>query len=408
MQEKDNRKIAKPSRHSIFWRMWLRSLTVKRPQAVLAIASVVVGAAVASMLLSLYGDVRRKMTEEFRAYGPNVVLSPQESSGAGPVNREMDQETAGKLAPILAHIPGSKAVPVLYAVAGIKRLPPDPRLPEMENLVVVGADFAALQNLYPAWKVAGGANRDHAGAIIGSRVAALLHLKRGDSFQLVPLGASHDSATTENQGWTVHGIVSTGSSEDDQVFIPLASLQNLASLDGKISVIQLSISGEPAKVEQVVNELGTELNGVEARPVRQIVYSTGHVLGTIRWLTISLTALIVIIIALSVTATMTTIVLERRKDIAVMKALGAGNRLVMELFLTEGASLGLLEALAGFALGLGMASFVAARLFDVTLTPTWWILPAVALAGTALAVFATLLPVQIVRGVQPAAMLKGE
>ena len=157
-----------------------------------------------------------------------------------------------------------------------------------------------------------------------------------------------------------------------------------------------------------MKELDNALTKVEARPVRQIVYSTGHVLGTIRWLTISLTALIVVIIALSITATMTTIVLERRKDIAVMKALGAGNRLVMELFLTEGATLGLFGALLGFALGLGMASVAAARLFDVALTPTWWILPAVALAGTALAVLATLLPVQIVRSVQPAAILKGE
>lgn len=403
MTKESNHLIAN---RSMFWRMWSRSLTVKRPQAALAIASIVVGAAVASMLLSLYGDVRRKMTEEFRAYGPNVVLAPSETSG--PAIREMDQATTDKLAPILARAPGSKAVPVLFAVAGIKRLPPDPRLPEMENLVVVGGDFATLQRLYPAWRVEGSEIEEASGAVIGTRVAALLHLKRGESFELLALGATKDSARPASTKWMVRGIVSTGSSEDDQVFVPLSALQNLAGLEGKISVIQLSIPGEAARVEQIVNDLGNELRGVEARPVRQIVYSTGKVLGTIRWLTISLTGLIVIIIALSVTATMTTIVLERRKDVAVMKALGAGDRLVMKLFLTEGASLGLVGALIGFALGLGMAKITAARLFDVGLTPTWWILPTVALAGMALAIIATLLPVQIVRGVQPAAMLKGE
>src|SRR5579863_10490889 len=68
-------------RRSLFWRLWLRSLTVKRPQAVLAIGSVLVGATVASMLLNLYGDARRKMTQEFRAYGPNVVLAPGDLPG---------------------------------------------------------------------------------------------------------------------------------------------------------------------------------------------------------------------------------------------------------------------------------------------------------------------------------------
>src|SRR5579863_8478743 len=76
-------------RRSLFWRLWLRSLTVKRPQAVLAIGSVLVGATVASMLLNLYGDVRRKMTQEFSAYGPNIVLASAGSadlSGQAPAS----------------------------------------------------------------------------------------------------------------------------------------------------------------------------------------------------------------------------------------------------------------------------------------------------------------------------------
>src|SRR5271157_265229 len=65
-----------PIRGSLFFRLWWRSVSVKRPQAVLAVLSLLVGAAVMSMLLNLYGGVRRKMTQEFRAYGSNVVLAP--------------------------------------------------------------------------------------------------------------------------------------------------------------------------------------------------------------------------------------------------------------------------------------------------------------------------------------------
>ena len=95
------------------------------------------------------------------------------------------------------------------------------------------------------------------------------------------------------------------------------------------------------------------LPGLEVRPIRQIVYSEGKVLGTIRWLLLSLTILILVIIALCVMATMTAIVLERRKDIGVMKALGAADALLMRLFMMEGASLGLV----GGALGYGVGAF---------------------------------------------------
>src|SRR6516225_9555684 len=58
------------------FRIWRRALTVKRPQAAVAMGSLLLGAVVSSTLLNLYADVRRKMTYEFAAYGPNVVLAP--------------------------------------------------------------------------------------------------------------------------------------------------------------------------------------------------------------------------------------------------------------------------------------------------------------------------------------------
>src|SRR5580658_8256091 len=69
-------------RSSMFWRLWWRAVSVKRSQAVLALGSLMVGAAITSMLLNLYGDVRRKMTEDFRAYGANVVIAPASAGTA--------------------------------------------------------------------------------------------------------------------------------------------------------------------------------------------------------------------------------------------------------------------------------------------------------------------------------------
>src|SRR5439155_13822980 len=76
----------KLTRNSLFWRLWLRALTVKRAQTGVALVSLLLGAATVSMLANLYGGVRRKMTQEFRTYGANVVVA-QASGPADVVSR---------------------------------------------------------------------------------------------------------------------------------------------------------------------------------------------------------------------------------------------------------------------------------------------------------------------------------
>lgn len=402
---------------SLFWRAWWRSLSVKRPQAFVAVSALAVGAAIAAMLLTLYSSVHRKMSEEFRAYGANVIVSPPSEAGTGAALFDQAALERVKLAsekgrPI-------SAVPVLYVAARLRRIPADPRLPEFENAVAVGAGFAALEGLNPGWRVSGSGRRPEELAlsnakglgqpseenevVIGARVAARLELASGGRISIEPISAN--SAPAE---FMVAAVVSTGASEDDQVFVPLDRLQTLAGLSGKISLIELSVAGETAEIESAVRELRGSMPGLDVRPVREILYSAGHVLDTIRWLLVSLSALILVIIALAVAATMTAIALERRKDIAVMKALGADDRVVMRLFLAEGAALGLAGGVVGFLLGTELAREAARRIFDVALRLDWRALPVVIGASVLVAAAASLVPARLIAGVQPAAVLKGE
>jgi putative ABC transport system permease protein len=203
-------------------------------------------------------------------------------------------------------------------------------------------------------------------------------------------------------------VLTTGASEDDQVFLPLTTLQSFLEIPGKVTLVELSIPGETPDVENAIQWLAGLLPGLEVRPIRQIVYSEGKVLGTIRWLLLSLTILILVIIALCVMATMTAIVLERRKDIGVMKALGAADTLLMRLFMAEGAGLGLAGGVLGYGVGALLAHVLAERLFGVALSLQAWTLPVVCGLTVALAVFAAQMPVRIVRAIQPTVVLKGE
>jgi putative ABC transport system permease protein len=401
-------------RRSLFWRLWVRSLVVRRPQAALAVISLLVGASLASMLLNLYSDVHRKMTQEFRSYGANVILSSKgaAASGQAAVGGLMDSSTFQQVESLQTKVNGLVAAPVLYLVTRISRVPQEPRLPDFENVVAEGSDFAALKALVPGWRVTAGADNGPLSpdsCAVGAHLAQRFRLKPGDSVRLTTndgAGPAKEEAAAEI--FRVARVISTGSSEDDQVFVSLAELQKLAALEGKISVIQMNIPGQTADIERGVRQMRAAFPTLDVRPIRQIVYSQGKVLHTIRGLLISLMGLILGIIALCVMATMTAIVLERRKDIAVMKALGATNQEVTRLFLMEGASLGLVAGIAGFGVGGFLAAQVGEQLFGVSLSVVWWTLPLVWGATILLAALATFFPVGIMRRIQPATALKGE
>ena len=423
----------------MFWRAWWRAISVQRPQAALALGSLMVGAAISSMLLNLYGDVRQKMSQEFRAYGANVVVAPASAEAANPSGGEIDEVQLPPLNEFARQTPGVAAVPMLYGVVRVSPVPANPRLPEFENAVAVGAEFGSLRRMNAGWKLAGetvASDLPAGTCAVGEHLAARLHAHLGDSLMVrrvieadqFSVAAVSDRRRRSEIDATVAGgrrpplergehdgvsfriatIVTTGAVEDDQVVIPLASLRTILGIGPQISLVELSIPGETRAVERSVQTLQGLLPGLQVRPIRQVVYSEGKVLGTIRWLLLSLTILILVIIGLCVTATMTAIVLERRKDIGVMKALGAADQLLMRLFMTEGAGLGLVGGLVGFLVGAVLARKMAQRLFGVTLNMHWWTLPLVCGATVALAVLAAQVPVQVVRSIQPTVVLKGE
>jgi hypothetical protein len=486
----------------MFRRLWLRALTVKRPQAIVAAVSLLVGAAIISTLLNLYSDVRRKMTEEFSAYGANVVLAPrqsgqpgrQEGNPSGPARDAqlslpdtlldaalIDQQLLGRLNSVQQDMRGQRlkgfiALPRLDVIGRVKRAAGQPQASEPVIAVVSGADLALLRLLNPGWRVqdqlpqeqsAQGHAESNTGrpCAVGANLASRLGLSLGDKLIVEPgdIGLSITSAertpplqrlfrvvTQSSQGsrvpgggaetetlatFVIRGIVSSGAAEDNQVFVPLETLQDLLADESgappttqspemsqkapgvanapavlrEISLVEIYVPGAAQEVESVIRRLNQAFAGtdVEVRPVRRILYSEGKVLGTIRGLVLWLTGLILVIVALCVTATMTAIVLERRKDIAVMKALGASNRQVMLLFLAEGATLGLLAGIAGCFAGGVLASELAQRLFGVTLHWVWWAWPMVCCATVLLALAASFSPVRSARAVEPAVVLKG-
>lgn len=420
----------------MFFRVWLRSLSVKRPQSALAFIALAIGATIASLILNLYGDARRKMQGEFRSYGPNVVVSASNLASSAAASKapaaatDMPELTGGlmdlaRVGDLQKMLPAdSKTVPVLYSVVWARPGKLSNSSAGGSSLVAVGADFGALQALNPAWKLSERSDPFGPGScVLGAHAAERLQLKTGDALEFgaldsgsggsidrnnAPGGAESASSAERAAACSIAGVVSSGAAENDQIFVPLDVLQRVAGLEGSISLVEMRIAGEPREIDAAAAELRSAFPALDIRPVREIVQGEGRVLGVIRGLLLALAALIVAVVALCVMATVTTIVLERRKDVAVMKALGASDRKVLALLMVEVGALGIAGGIVGFAAGALLSRRVGVDLFGVALNTDWRTLPTVLIAALLAAAVPALLPVSTVRRIDPARALRGE
>lgn len=380
----------------MFTRLLWKLLHASRGRLVVALVALVSGAAVISALLNLQFDIERKLTQEFRTLGANLVISPARdvhSVGSGADSPAvMDQGV------VLSEIEKMRtqevvaAAPYLYIVAQVKTKP----------VIVAGTWLDEATKLAPTWKIAGGvvaSREDGTSCLVGRNVARQLKLAPGEQLELTYLGRT--------ARMTVAGIVDAGGAEDNQVFVNLPVAQDLAGMTGQIGLVQLSINGASKTVAAYAQRLATALPGFEVRPIRQVTEAEGELLNRIRLLILSMVLLILILTALCVLATMAALAMERREDVGLMKALGGSITRIVGLFLAEVGVLGAVGGLAGCIAGIALSHWMGQRVFGTAISARWEIFPlTVALmVGAALA---GALPLRRLGNVKPAVILRGE
>ena len=315
----------RPGKSRMFLRMLLRASLVRRGRAFSALLAVVVAAAVATAMLNLYVDVQAKLRTEFRKYGANIVV----------VARQGQALPADALARVQSVLAGrGLAVPFAYVVASAADGSP---------IVAAGTDMESVRRLDSWWSVSAWPSATGE-ALLGSRAAAAVS-PHGQPFDL------------SFQGRTVHltsaGTLTTGTAEDSRIYLPL---QDFTAWTGvQPSTIEIAANGSAAQVTAILQQVTAAVPGAEVRPVRQIMEAEGRVLGKTRSTLLAAAALIILTAGLCVLATLTAWVLDRRRDFAIMKALGASERLISGFFAAEAASVGALGALLGYGIGIGAA-----------------------------------------------------
>jgi len=146
----------------------------------------------------------------------------------------------------------------------------------------------------------------------------------------------------------------------------------------------------------------------EVKPVRQVMEAEAHILGKTRAALLASYSLIILTAALCVLSTLMGWVLDRRRDFAIMKALGASGRLLNGFFAAEAASLGVVGAVIGFVIGIGIAIWIGRVNFHAPVVPRFGVLPIVLLGSVVVALLSAALPISVLRRVEPAMILRGE
>jgi putative ABC transport system permease protein len=363
---------------SMFVRMLLRAAVLRRGRAASALFAMVVAASVATAMLNLYVDVQAKLRREFRNYGANIIL----------VGKGGASLPEGALAQASSVIAGRGVVaPFALVVA---------RTSDGQPIVVAGTDFERVRQLDRWWSVSNWPSTPQQ-ALVGVRAMSVVSPKN-QAFDL------------EFQGHTIHvapaGTVQTGAAEDSRVYLALPDFVSWTGVQP--STIEVAATGSPEEIAGIMHQLEQAIPGADVRPVRQIMEGEARVLGKTRATLLAAAALIILTAALCVLSTLMGWVFDRRRDFAIMKALGASDRLLNGFFAAEAAALGATGALIGFVLGVGIAAWIGRVNFHAAVMPRFSILPVVLAGSMVVTLISAILPISLLRRVQPAVILRGE
>ena len=371
-----------PSRHarhtSMLLRMLVRAALLRKGSAVAALTATIVAAAAATAMLTLFVDVQAKLRKEFRNFGANIVVEAGDGKSFTPdILRTIQSAVSG----------GGLAVPFAYTVA---------RDEKGQLIVVAGTDFDLVRKLNPWWSVSSWP-KSSSEALVGVRAARLV----------APASARF---TLKYEGrdipLSLAGTVRTGAGEDSRVYISLQDFRSWTGLEP--SVVEIAAHGPPEELNSLLRRLQQLLPGASVRAVRQVTEGEANVLGKTRSTMLSSAAFIICTAALCVLATLTGWVFDRRRDFAIMKALGGSDRLIAMFVAGEAAVLASAGAILGFAVGTGIASWIGRANFHAPVTPRLSVFPVVLVGCLVVTLASTVLPLRLLHKIQPAMILRGE
>ncbi len=417
-------------------RLVYESFRRQKRRKLLAGAAITLGVTVATAMIAVATDIGDKINRELRTIGANLVVTPQEDSldvEIGGVNLKpptdgafLSESDLPKIKGIFWHNNITGFAPMLPLNTTLEKngKPQDVTLlgTYFAKRVSFGTDefTTGARSIYPWWKVSGAWPEDSSrNILLGERLASRLGEKSGDE------------VTLAGRPLRVSGILSTGGAEDDEVVAPLALAQEILGRPDAVKRVYVSALTKPEDAfarrdpkslsgaiydrwyctpypQAIALQLTEAMSHSHAEQIRQVSQNEGAVLTRIEGLIFLITLAALFSSALAVSAAMATAIFERRAEIGLMKALGAGKLAVASIFFAEATLLALIGGLAGFVVGSMLAHQIGHSIFNSEISIPPVLLPVILAIAVMVTFAGSAAAIRRAVGLDPVFALRGE
>ena len=410
----------------MFWQMIKGALIRQKNRFALIALTVALGVSLAAAMLNVMFDVGDKVNQELKAYGANITVTPKNSAVLKDVygldaQEYLNESDLGKIKTIfwtnniVAFAP--KLDGTLTLSSG-EKISASGTWFNHEMTLPTGETFSTgVLEMKSWWQIEGSAPAQIDEALIGKKLAAEKNLHVGDMIS----------------DFKISGIVSGGGDEDNQILINLAAMQKILNVSGKISSIEVSAITTPendlarkaaanpdllsqqekeiwyctAYVSAIAYQIEEVIANSSARPVRQIAESEGKILEKTQLLMLLITALSLLSTALGVSNLVSANIMERSRELGLLKAIGATNLGVILLVLTEIFIAGLGGGILGYVVSLGLAQIIGTTVFGSAIVNNTAVLPIVSVLMVVVLLVGSLPAIRMLLSLQPAEVLHG-
>ena len=428
----------------MFFRMIRGAFTRQKGKMLMIALTIALGASLATAMLNIMLDVGDKVNQELKTYGANITVVPKAASVLSNLYEVEGGETAEGAYLREDELGNIKTIFWAFNIVDFSPfIDTQVSVNGGEEVKMVGTWFnhylalptgetlyTGVQNLRTWWDVTEGRWLDEAadgtdGCMVGAAVAKANGIHAGD---VLKVQGRHGTAEL-----TVMGVYDAGDDADGQIYAPMEIVQRLSNTDGYLTSIEVSALTTPdnelaikaarnpsslsvaqyetwyctAYVSSICYQIQEVITDSIASPVRQVADSEGAILEKTELLMLLITILALVGSGLGISNLVTASVMERSNEIGLLKAIGANDRSITALVLTEIVITGIFGAVIGYFLGFGFAQIIGQSVFGSAIEMKAMVIPLVAVLVVVVTLVGSIPAVRTLLRLDPTVVLHG-